>query len=217
MIFFPIQNGIPGTPKLQIPITCNGTGSVKRQAPKPPSPKIIAPSPLFTAPVPLEDNLTPVSSLCNTLERPSSKCESPLVSGQRDAISFLAGDASANKIRRKLNLDAVAPPNRSSLNLCVSPSPNGTDTLKRYSTFTGELPTIRLATSQVLKSDVKNNWILRFVGWEGKFSLFKFLMRENILFSLEVFPKSIVRSIIVGSFFLDSFIYFYNIFFTLLI
>lgn len=140
-IFF-FQNGLPCTPKVLIPITCNGTGSVKRQAPKPPSPKIIAPSPLFTAPVPLEDSVTPVSSLSNTLERQTSKCESPLVSGQRDAISFLTGDPCPNNIRRKLNLDAVAPLNRNSLNVCVSPSPNGTDSLQRYSTFTGELLTV---------------------------------------------------------------------------
>lgn len=136
-----LQNSTPTTPKMQISLsTCHGTGSTKRQAPKPPSTKSSQTS--LTAPMLVQRIQTPAGcSITDNVVCPSSttgKCESPLVTGSRDAVSFL-GENGPSGVKRRLQLEltTVAPLNRNSLNF-VSVTPNGTDSLKRYMTMNGK-------------------------------------------------------------------------------
>lgn len=71
------QNSVPSTPKMQI---CNGTGSTKRQAPKPPSPMIAPLTPVVQ---------TPTGTL--------TKSEMPMMNGNSEPA-----------VKRRLNLEPIS-------------------------------------------------------------------------------------------------------------
>ncbi|XP_065216015.1 uncharacterized protein LOC135842467 isoform X2 [Planococcus citri] len=106
-----VCGSVPSTPKMHAANSCNGTGSTKRQAPKPPSPKITPQTPILCAQRPFSQIITPISSVISFSEK---KCDAPSTN-----------EVPSVGIKRRLNLDSHLL-NRNSLNLNVILGQNGT-------------------------------------------------------------------------------------------
>lgn len=96
-----VSNSVPSTPKMHIANSCNGTGSTKRQAPKPPSPKT-APQTPICAQKTFNPTITPIGSVIDFSDK---KSDTPTVN-----------EVSSIGVKRRLNLDSSLL-NRNSLNL----------------------------------------------------------------------------------------------------